>query len=101
MPVPAYKRAERVAHLIQQSLGELLVHHLTDPRVGFVTVTEVRLTDDLRHARVYVSIYGSDTERAASLEAIQESTPYLRKEIASRVQLRYTPALTFAHDKPL
>ena len=101
MPEQAYKRAERVSHLLQKELGDLLVHGITDPRVGFATVTEVRVTDDLRNARVYVSVYGTAEERAQSLEAIQESVGFLRKEIGRRVRLRYTPFLTFAHDETL
>jgi len=97
----AYKRADRVSHLIQQELGQLLVNGVKDLRIGFVTVTEVRLTDDLRSARVYISIFGDESERASSLSGLQDAAGYLKRELSQRIRLRYTPNLTFHHDTTL
>ena len=101
MPQAGFKRTERVSQLIQKELGNLLVKDLMDPRVGFVTVTEVRVTDDLRSARVYVSVYGTDEERQASLDGLSDAAGYLKSQLGRRIHLRYTPNLTFALDTTL
>lgn len=97
----AYKRTERVNQLLQKELGDLLVNGVMDPRVGFVTVTEVRCADDLRTARVYVSVYGSDEERSQSLDGLRDAAGFLRRELKNRVRLRYIPQLTFSQDTTL
>lgn len=96
-----HKRAHRVAHLIQESLARLLVEGLKDPRVGFVTVTEVRLTDDLRQAQVFVSIFGDDTKRQSTLAGLRAAQGYLRRELGHGLQLRVVPDLIFVHDDSL
>jgi ribosome-binding factor A len=95
------KRAERVGQLIQQELADLLTNKLMDPRVGFVTVTEVRVADDLKNARVFVSIYGDDDARQRTLDGLHEAGGFLRHELGRRVKLRYTPELSFALDNTL
>lgn len=101
MSESGFKRSQRVAHVLQQELGRLLIDGLKDPRVGFVTVTEVRPTPDLKLARVYVSIYGTPEERATSLEALREASGYLKRELGQRVHLRFIPHLEFHHDDSL
>lgn len=96
-----FKRAHRVGQLLQQTLGDLLVNEIKDPRVGFVTVTEVRPSDDLRTARVYVSIYGDEPTRKESLAGLEEAAGFIKRELARRVNLRYTPSLTFVLDRTL
>lgn len=100
-PNQHHKRADKVGHMIQQELATLLLNGVKDPRVGFVTITEVRLTDDLRTARVYVSVYGTDAERAASLAGLRGATPYLRRELVHRVRMQYAPELIFCADESL
>jgi len=95
------KRADRVGQLIQQELGRLLVNGLRDPRVGFVTVTEVRPSPDLRNARVYISVYGTDAERTASIEGLRDAAGYLKRELSRGLKLRFTPNLHFSHDVSL
>ncbi len=96
-----FKRVERVNQLLQEELGALLVNGVMDPRVGFVTVTEVRCADDLRSARVYVSVYGSDEQREQSLAGLQDAAGFLRRELKNRIRLRHIPQLTFAQDTTL
>lgn len=96
-----HKRSHRVAHLIQQELAQLLVEGLKDPRVGFVTVTEVRVTDDLASAVCYVSIFGTEEARQASLKGLHAAAGYLRREIGHRLKLRHAPLLSFSHDTSL
>ncbi len=101
MSESAFKRAHRVAQVLQQELGALIGNELKDPRVGFVTVTEVRPADDLRTARVFVSVYGTDEVRQLTIIGLQEAAGFLKRELARRVNMRFTPALTFVLDTTL
>ena len=101
MPEQPFRRAERVGHLIQQELGSLLVNGVTDTRIGFVTVTEVRLSDDLRSARVYVSVYGTPEQRQDALDGLRDAAGFLRREVGRRVHVKFTPTLSFELDTTL
>lgn len=79
----------------------MVTNELKDPRVGFVTITEVRPAPDLKSARVYVSIYGTDAERKESLAGLNAAAGYLQRQLGRRVKLRYIPHLTFAVDESL
>jgi ribosome-binding factor A len=94
-------RTERVADLVRQELGQLLEHEVKDPRVGFVTVTNVTVTRDLRTARIGVTILGDEKQRRQSLEGLAAAQGFLRHELAVRLRLRYTPALIFELDRSL
>lgn len=74
---------------------------LKDPRIGFVTVTDVEVSSDLQLAKVYVSIFGSEEERKASLAGLQKAKGYLRTEIGKRVKLRHIPDFTFKLDESI
>lgn len=93
-----YKRAERVRHLIQEEISRILQRDVKDPRLTFVTVTNVKLTDDLREARVLVSFMEDDTQRKAVLSGLQRATGYIRGELGRRLKLKYTPTITFLID---
>jgi ribosome-binding factor A len=95
----AYKRTDRVNSLLQRELGTLISEELTDPRIAFATVTAVESTPDLRSVRVHVSVLGADDERRATLAALERATPYLRKELGRRTELRSVPALIFVEDR--
>ncbi len=94
----------RVDEAIRQVLGEALAGELKDPRVGFVTVTDVRTSADLRHARVYVSVLGEGgrqseaLQREATLEGLRSAHGYLQGRIASELRLKRTPTLEFSYD---
>lgn len=90
-------RMRRVDEAIRQVIGDV-VADLKDPRVGFVTVTDVRTSPDLRHARVFVSVLGSDVEREDSLQGLASAHGYLQSRVAAELRLKRTPALTFAYD---
>jgi ribosome-binding factor A len=96
-----HKRSHRVGQLVHEELGRLLLDELKDPRVGFVTVTEVRMADDLRSAKVFVSIYGTTEQRTASLEGLRAAAGFIKRELAQRLKLRSTPELTFHADETL
>jgi ribosome-binding factor A len=93
-----YKRADRVKHLIQQEISRILQLDVKDPRVKFVTVTNVRLTSDLRDAKVFVSSLGDMAEREALLTGLSRATSYVRGELGRRLKLRYTPTIEFLFD---
>ncbi len=96
-----YKRAERVKHVIQEELSRILQRDVKDPCVKFVTVTNVKLTDDLREARVLISIMGEEQDRESVLSGLQRATGYIRRELGHRLKLKYTPAIIFAFDESL
>lgn len=90
-----------MAELVKQEIACLLTKGVKDPRVGFVSVMEVRMSPDLRYANVYVSLYGSDKERKGSLAGLRSSTGWVRREIGKRLRLRHTPELRFYADTTL
>jgi ribosome-binding factor A len=95
----------RVDEAIRQVLGEALAGELKDPRVGFVTVTDVRTSADLRHAHVYVSVLGPDgrpseaQERESSLEGLRSAHGFLQGRLAGELHLKRTPTLEFTYDE--
>ncbi len=97
----AVSRAQKVGQVLQQELASIITFELQNPRIGFMTVTEVRVTDDLRTARVYISVLGDDSQRDESLVSLKASVSYLRRELGRRVKLRYVPDLIFCLDDTL
>jgi ribosome-binding factor A len=91
-------RMRRVNEAIKEILGDAIATDLKDPRIGFVTVTEVDTSPDLRAARVYVSVLGTPEERASSLEGLRSSHGFLQGKIASAMRMKRTPTLTFEYD---
>ena len=91
-------RIRRVNEAVREVLSEAITTELKDPRVGFVTVTAVETSPDLRHARVFVSVLGSDKQREESLAGLSSSHGYLQSRVASQLRLKNTPTLDFQHD---
>jgi ribosome-binding factor A len=96
MPNP--HRQEKLGELIAAELSELLRKRVKDPRIGFVSITRVEVSGDYRHAKVYASVMGNEDEQASTLRALQHATGFLRHELASRLDLRYTPEIVFKLD---
>jgi ribosome-binding factor A len=98
-------RMRRVDEAVRQVIGDVVAGDLKDPRVGFVTVTDVRTSADLRHARVYVSVLGADggasnlDEREASLAGLRSAHGYLQGRLAGELRLKRTPTLEFIYDE--
>ncbi len=92
-----YPRAERVREAIKEVLASE-VERLKDPGVGFVTITEVTITPDLRNAKAFYTVYGGDVERASTRDGLRRATKHLRSAVAHQVRLRFTPALEFVED---
>jgi len=91
-------RARKLADRISQIVAEMLERRIKDPRLGFVTVTEARLTNDLREATVFYTVYGTDAERADSAQALASATGIIRSEVGRQLGLRHTPSLAFVAD---
>ena len=92
-----YPRGDRVEEQVRHVLSEA-VQELKDPRVGFVTITAVKVTPDLRHAKVFVSALGSRDQRDASIEAVRHAAPHLRSVLGREVRLKYLPFLEIVED---
>src|ERR1700687_2424028 len=91
-------RANRLAEQISQIVAEMLERRIKDPRLGFVTVTEARLTHDLREGTVFYTVDESDQERAATAVALATATGIIRSEVGRQIGLRHTPSLEFVAD---
>lgn len=95
----AHRRTARVADLVKQEVSQIIQHEMKDPRIGFVTVTSVEVSIDLRHARVYFSVLGSEADRKASLEGLERAKGYVRTQLGRRIKLRHVPELLFRYDE--
>ena len=92
------ERMRRVDEAMREVLSDVLTHELKDPRVGFVTVTDVKTSPDLRHARVYVSVLGDAEVVEASLEGLRSAHGFLQGRVGGELRLKNTPTLQFVHD---
>jgi len=95
------RRAERLGGQIRDEVARMIASELKDPRLGFITVTRVDLTSDLRYARVYVSALGEPGEGGASLAVLRKAAGFVRREIGRRLRIRFAPEIDFRHDPGL
>ena len=95
------KRVERVAALVKHEIAEALSKGVRDPRIGFVTVTEVKMSDDLQHARVFYSVFGDEAKRKETAEGLDQARGFLQRDLAKQLNLRFTPQLAFIEDSSL
>ncbi|HNY73228.1 MAG TPA: 30S ribosome-binding factor RbfA [Syntrophales bacterium] len=93
-----FKRAQRVAERIMAELSEILVREVSDPRMKSLTITGVKVTDDLRLARIYFVEMGQDVCRPETRQALQKANGFLRRELGKRLELRYVPEVVFSFD---
>ncbi|WP_055556848.1 30S ribosome-binding factor RbfA [Streptomyces sp. NBRC 110028] len=91
-------RARKLADRIRVVVAETLQRRIKDPRLGYVTITDTRITGDLREATVFYTVYGDDEERAASAAALESAKGVLRSEVGRQTGVRFTPTLTFVPD---
>ncbi|HKG11707.1 MAG TPA: 30S ribosome-binding factor RbfA [Pyrinomonadaceae bacterium] len=92
------RRPEQIAEVIREEVSQIVGYELEDPRVAGVTVTDVRVTENLRDASVYVLTQGTEAERAAAMKALLKAAPYVRRQLGTVLNLRYTPELHFVRD---
>jgi ribosome-binding factor A len=95
------RRTERLAEEIREEVARIIGERLKDPRIGFVTVTRVALTADLRSARIQVGVLGDEAQRQRTLEGLTQASGFIRRELGQRIRLRHTPELAFSYDTGL
>jgi ribosome-binding factor A len=94
-------RLRRIQEAYKEELSELIQRQLKDPRIGFVSITEVNVTNDFRQAKVYVSVLGDEEAKKKTMAGLERARNYLRLEMGKRVRLRYTPELFFVLDESI
>lgn len=96
-----YKRSDKVAEAIHELVSGLLIKGLKDPRIGFVTITGVKVSDDIRHATVYYTVMGSDDTKKATFHGLNSAVGFIRKEVGRELRLRFAPELIFKYDESI
>lgn len=94
-------RQQRVREAYRQELSQLIQRELKDPRIGFLSITDVEVSGDLRQVKVYISVLGEQQVKKETMAALDRARPYLRSEMGKRVRLRYTPELLFYLDESI
>jgi len=92
------KRSEKVAEAIHEIVSGLLIKSVKDPRIGFTTITGVKLTDDLHLATIYFTVIGTESEKSAAEQGLNSARGFLRKEIGKSLRMRYVPDIVFRYD---
>lgn len=92
------RRTEQVAEAIKEEIGLLIQRELRDPRLGFVTVTRAEVSPDLKHAKIFYSVLGTEEVKKETYKALRGASGFLRKELSHKLQLRYTPDIHFEYD---
>ena len=95
------RRQDQLGELIGQELSDLIRTRLKDPRVGFASITAVEVSGDLRHAKVFTSVMGSEEDQRETMRALEHASGFLRHELAQRLTIRYTPEIIFRHDESI
>lgn len=92
-------RVEKVQEAIKHEISNMLLHDVKDPRIQFVTVTGVELTDDMSYAKIFISLYGPENTQEETWKALKKALGFMRSEIAKRIRLRFAPTLILERDK--
>ncbi|WP_318615372.1 30S ribosome-binding factor RbfA [Sporosarcina sp. YIM B06819] len=92
-------RANRVAEQMKKELGDIIGNKVKDPRIGFMTVTDVEVTGDLQQATIYISVLGKESEKEDTLKGLNKAKGFIRTEIGRRIRLRITPEIMFEFDE--
>ena len=92
------RRPEKVAEMVREEVAQIVGYELEDPRLVSVAVTDVRVAENLRDARVYVTVEGTEAEKLAALAALRHAAPYIRRQLGMALNLRFTPELHFVRD---
>ncbi|NOX19835.1 MAG: 30S ribosome-binding factor RbfA [Nitrospirae bacterium] len=95
-----YKRSERVADLFREEIADIILHKVKDPRIGFITVTEVKVSDDLRHARVYISVLKKEKTQE-TITVLNSASGFIRSELGRRVRIKRLPRFEFFEDESI
>ncbi|MBN1895752.1 30S ribosome-binding factor RbfA [bacterium] len=95
------KRCKQVGELLKREIGSILLERVRDPKIGFITVTAVTVTRDLRLAKIHVSVLGNEEQKKQGLAALRHAIPFIRNEIGQRVALRFLPELQICEDQSI
>ena len=95
------RRMERLAEAIKQEVSKIILYEMNDPRISFVTVTKAELTPDLKRAKIYISILGDDASQKKTIRGLEHARGFIQTTVGSRLQVRYTPLLTFCLDESI
>ncbi len=93
------RRIERLSESIKQEVSKIILYELKDPRISFITVTKAEMSSDLRRAKVYISIIGDALSQRKTLQGLEHAKGFIQGEVGARLQIRYTPILTFCLDE--
>lgn len=96
-----YRRAERVSDQIKREVSQIIERLLKDPGIGFVTITGVEMTDDLREAKIFYSVLGNEQKKKDTKIALERATGFIQAEIGKRIRIRHTPIISFKYDKSI
>jgi ribosome-binding factor A len=96
-----YRRPDKVGGVIKEEISQMLLREIKDPRIGFVTITRVKVSKDLRFVKVYFSVLGDQLAREDSLRGLNSATGFMRRELGRRLRLRYVPDIVFSFDRSL
>jgi ribosome-binding factor A len=99
--MPQGHRPDRIADQIRAEVSQMLMRNVHDPGIGFVTITRVQVTPDLQLARIYYTRMGTESERQATVKALERATSFLRREVGQRLRLRRAPVLEFVFDRSI
>ncbi len=97
----ASRRPKRVGELMKHEISDLIQRGLQNPNLGMTTVTEVELTDDLRHAKIFISVYGENENQSPTLKSLIRAAGFIRRELSKRIRLRHSPELKFVWDNSI
>ncbi len=95
-----YKRSTRVGDLIKEEVADIIMHKLKDPRLGFITVTDARVSSDLRHAKIYISVLEA-LKKDETLKILMSSAGFIRGELSKRVKMKFIPEIVFKFDESI
>ncbi len=93
-----FKRADRIAALIKEEVGRLLLREIKDPEIGFITITKVKVSDDLRYCKVYYSVLGEKTKQETAQQGLHRAQAFIRGQVGHRLGIRFVPDLQFVYD---
>jgi len=96
-----YSRATRVADLLKEEISEMLCKEVKDPHIGFITITDVEVSKDLKHAQVFYTILGDEQQAEESADALSRVSSFIKKQLGKRLRLRYIPEIAFKYDHSL
>ena len=95
------RRRERVGDLLRDEVSEIIQREMSDPRLGFVSITRVELSPDLKYARMYISVMGDEDERASAMVALNNASGFIRRQLAPRLRMRVIPDVSFRLDRSM